>query len=46
LKDNPASLIEIADVNFYFMNADVLDILAERAIAIDNNNWVQVQQIN
>jgi hypothetical protein len=39
LKKNPAGLLEIADVNFYFMNADVLDILSDRATAIDNNNW-------
>ena len=40
-EDNHQGL-EIADINFYFMNADVLDLLAARGNAINNNDWDEV----
>jgi hypothetical protein len=41
-----SSDIQIADVNLYFNNSDVLEKLAERAKAINSNNWDQVKQFN
>ena len=36
----------VADINFYFMNSDVLDMLGYRATAINNGDWEKVNEIN
>lgn len=38
--------LEIADINFYFDNSDILDCLKARAIAIDNNDWTKTRELN
>ena len=36
----------VADINFYFMNSDVLDMLGYRATAINNGDWDKVNELN
>lgn len=38
--------IKIADVNFYYPNADIIDLLTARTTAINNNNWARLTELN